>query len=76
MPIIEQGPLGCHIWRGAKTKRGYPVMKVDGKVRLARRVIYERSKGPLQPGEIVVMACEERACVRLDHMEARRRGGT
>jgi ribosomal protein S28E/S33 len=76
MPVRVEGPLQCQIWLGATTQRGYPVMKVDGRVTLARRVIYKRCKGPLQPGEIVVMACGERRCVRPDHMEARRRGST
>jgi hypothetical protein len=66
-------PLGCHIWRGATTPRGYPVMKVAGRTRLARRVIYERDKRPLQPGEIVEMGCGERLCLLAAHMIARQR---
>lgn len=72
MPIEIRGPLQCHIWRGATTPRGYPVMKFKGKVKLARRVIYEQRKRPLQPGERVVMDCGERACVHPDHMNAKR----
>jgi hypothetical protein len=73
MRIEISGPLGCHIWRGARTPRGYPVMKVDGKTRLARRVVYERKKRPLQPGEVVQMACGERLCVCASHMIAKQR---
>lgn len=69
--VIEiAGPLDCHIWRGATTPRGYPVMKVAGKTRLARRVIYEREKRLLQSGERVVMDCQERLCVDASHMRA------
>lgn len=71
MPIEIKGPLGCHIWRGATTPRGYPVMKVAGKTRLARRVFYERGKRPLRRGERVIMECEERTCVNIDHMNAK-----
>lgn len=73
MPVIVSGPLGCHLWQGATTPRGYPVMKVAGKVKLARRVIYERCKRPLQPGERVIMDCGERACVNEAHMIAKQR---
>lgn len=73
MPIEISGPLGCHIWRGATTPRGYPVMKVAGKVKLARRVIYQERRRVLQPGEIVKMQCGERLCVNEAHMEARQR---
>ncbi len=49
-------------------------MKVGGKVRLARRVIYEQRKRPLQPGEVVKMDCGERLCVNEAHMIATHRG--
>lgn len=68
MKIEITEPLGCHIWRGATTPRGYPVMKVKGRTRLARRVIYEREKRALQPGEVVRMGCGERLCVCSAHM--------
>ena len=71
MPTIEiTGPLNCHIWRGATTKQGYPVVKIEGKTRLLRRVVYARDKRPLQPGERVVMECGERLCVLSSHMVA------
>lgn len=71
MKVEIRGPLGCRIWQGATNPRGYPVMKVNGKTRLARRVIYEREKRPLQPGERVVMECGERQCVHSAHMHAK-----
>ena len=74
MNVEISGPLDCHIWQGATTDRGYPVMKVAGKTRLARRVVYERERRPLQPGEIVVMECGERRCLWAAHMAARSRG--
>jgi hypothetical protein len=65
--------LGCQIWQGATTPRGYPVIKVAGRTRLARRVVYEQTRRPLQPGEIVEMSCGERRCLEPSHMVARRR---
>lgn len=75
MKVEIEGPLGCRIWKGATTKRGYPVMKVNGRTQLARRVIYERERRPLQPQEIVEMQCDERLCVEPSHMRAKRRSG-
>jgi hypothetical protein len=69
MPISIEGPLGCHIWRGALTPRGYPVMKFQGKTRLARRVFFEQGRRPLLPGERIEMECGERACVLASHMK-------
>lgn len=77
MPRVEiKGPLGCRIWLGATTRRGYPVAKVDGRTRLLRRVVYERHRRVLQPGETVEMQCGERACIEPSHMLAKRRLGT
>lgn len=70
MRYTVTGPLGCHIWQGATTERGYPVQRIDGKVRMVRRVVYEREKRPLQPGERIEMGCGERLCVLADHMQA------
>lgn len=71
MRFEVSGPLDCHLWLGATTPRGYPVMKVDGRTRLVRRVVYERQRRLLQPGERVVMQCHERRCIRPDHMQAK-----
>jgi hypothetical protein len=73
MRIEISGPLECHIWQGATTPRGYPVMKIGGRTRLARRVIYEREKRLLQLGEVVAMDCGERLCVLAAHMVAKHR---
>lgn len=72
MNYVVSGPLGCHIWRGATTN-GYPVMRVDGKVRQVRRVLYERARRPLKPGEVIELECEERLCVLVAHMHAKPR---
>lgn len=76
VPIEICGPLGCHMWRGATTPRGYPVMLYNGKTRVARRVFYEEAKGPIPKGYRVVMSCGERACVWDAHMELVRHNTT
>lgn len=73
---LESGPayevddlLGCWVWRRARTRDGYPVMWEGGKTRLARRVFYERLKGPIPAGHRVISTCGNRRCVL--HLDAR-----
>lgn len=73
MNVEVKGPLGCHIWQGATNERGYPVTRSAGRVQPVRRVVYERDKRKLLPGEIVVMECDERLCVSGAHMRAKQR---
>jgi hypothetical protein len=68
--IEIQGPLDCHIWQGATSPRGYPVRRVNGRVVQVRRLVYERERRPLLPGERVKMQCGERRCVWAAHMSA------
>lgn len=63
------GPLGCRIWTGA-TKRGYPVVNVNGRLRQVRRLVYERDRRKLASNETVKMQCGERLCVLAEHMHA------
>jgi hypothetical protein len=46
-------------------------MKLKGKTRLVRRVVYETQRRPLQPGERVIMECGERLCILAAHMATR-----
>lgn len=60
---------GCMPWAGAfKTRQG-PVVTLDGKEYILRRVIYERSTGKkLRKHEAVRMTCGDPACIARDHM--------
>lgn len=64
------GPLGCRIWSGATSPRGYPVVRIDGKLRQVRRLVYENSRRKLSASETVKMQCDERLCVLPEHMKA------
>jgi hypothetical protein len=70
--VIVKAPLGCHIWQGATSPRGYPVRRMTGRVVQVRRLVYEQRRRPLQPGEKVRMGCGERLCVLDSHMIATR----
>lgn len=67
----SSGPLGCRIWTGATGTKGYPVARVYGKIRQLRRIIYERDRRPLRPGETVSTDCGERLCLEPSHLVVR-----
>jgi hypothetical protein len=58
----------CWIWQNALSD-GYGVTTVDARSRLAHRVYWERANGPIPAGLDMHHKCENRACVRPDHLE-------
>lgn len=64
------GPRGCVIFDGAKNSDGYGLLSVDNVSRLAHRVAYELSIGPISDGAVVRHSCDVRACVGPGHLEA------
>ena len=58
----------CWLWRGTKDRDGYGRMKVRGRPRLAHRVVYERTYGPIPEGIQIDHRCRVRDCVRPDHL--------
>lgn len=59
----------CHIWQRGKTTAGYPETCADGRVQYAHRVAYELEYGEIPKGVDVHHRCEQRACIRADHLE-------
>ena len=57
----------CWIMPGPKTG-GYVRVKVNGVDKLAHRVVYESVYGDVGD-KIVMHRCDNRACVRIDHLE-------
>ena len=73
---LEIGPQGlfdfrpievCWLWKG-NVSRGYPRMRVEGKLVYAHRYFFERSYGPAPRGTIVMHRCEQQLCVRPNHL--------
>ncbi len=60
---------GCWEWQRGKTTDGYGQTTVDGKVRPAHRVIYERFKGSIPAGLFLDHLCRNPSCVNPDHLE-------
>lgn len=67
---IQSRPDGeCWIWVGALTTEGYGQIKMDRRVLLVHRVMYERMVGPIPEGLDIDHLCRVRNCVNPEHLE-------
>lgn len=61
---------GCWEWQGSRTSQGYGHLNAGGgKYAQAHRVSYELTHGELRAEAIVRHKCDNRLCVRPDHLE-------
>lgn len=60
---------GCYLWvGGSRDKDGYGRFHWMGKGRMAHRVAWELSHGPIPVGMVVDHICRVRSCVNPDHL--------
>lgn len=58
----------CWEWTAHRFKNGYGSIRHGGRRLLAHRVAWELERGPIPAGLLVLHACDNRACVRIDHL--------
>jgi hypothetical protein len=66
--INSDGPNGCWIWGGCRSKGGYGTISIDNKELYVHRVIYERTHGPIPAGMCICHTCDNPACCNPDHL--------
>jgi hypothetical protein len=58
----------CWVWTGNTTRQGYGVTKTNGRRMPAHRFAALLQHGRLDPEKIVCHTCDNRLCVRGDHL--------
>lgn len=66
--VLVDPETGCRLWQGAVNSKGYPTRTIAGRTVYVHRLMYEKWKGPIPPGEQVDHTCRRRRCVALDHL--------
>lgn len=65
---------GCWIWTAGSYPRGYGMVNLGRDIRgkqfttYAHRVAYVLAHGPIEPGQVVMHACDVPACVNPAHL--------
>lgn len=59
---------GCIEWTGARDRRGYGQVKINGKKVAVHRSYWEEVNGPIPEGMVVMHTCDNPPCFRLDHL--------
>lgn len=67
---IKKGQLGCWLWQGYVTDRGYGRLPWKGKPTGAHRLSHIAFKGEIPKGMEVDHLCRVRNCINPDHLEA------
>ena len=63
------GPDACWVWLAGRQSAGYGLFYLDGSPKVAHRVAYEITVGPIPDGMQLDHLCRVRACVNPGHLE-------
>jgi hypothetical protein len=67
--ISPEPNSGCWLWEGAWAGLGYGALKINKRMFLAHRVVYEYSFGLIPAGLQLDHKCRIKCCVNPEHLE-------
>jgi hypothetical protein len=67
--ISPEPNSGCWLWDASVNRAGYGTANYQRKRRLAHRVVYELTNGPIPDGLQLDHLCRTRSCVNPAHLE-------
>lgn len=59
----------CIIWKGAKLKGGYGIVRLEGRTQTAHRVAYKKEHGDIPEGMVIMHLCDNPSCVNPAHLQ-------
>jgi hypothetical protein len=65
--VVKYPFVTCWLWKGGKHK-GYGVFYCDGRKVAAHRYAWERRRGPIPNGMMLLHSCDIRCCVNVAHL--------
>jgi len=59
----------CWIFKGARSRNGYGKIIVDGKLKLAHRMLYIINNGPISKELVIMHTCDNPPCCNPNHLK-------
>ncbi len=67
--VLPKPATPCWLWEGYPKDGPYGRVKIQGKWQLVHRRAWELTYGPVPAGLVVMHACDNKKCIRIDHLE-------
>ena len=69
LSVVDTGyETPCYLWNHGKTSEGYAQISLGGEKCLVHRLIHEAANGPLPSNTESHHLCEQRHCIRPEHL--------